>query len=364
MATKSNKNMKKNVVNNETKLVCPKCGAEFEIPNKSSVVKNATVIGADSNLGTIYMKLKDRQEELTKAGIDTSKYFSMMTPQGIEKLMKWEGDTPVAVDASDPVLKSILESGAIPNKELFRRWVMAQVFRGLSYKDYKNRPLGFTDWIKAKGYKYTWKMVTEELRVQIKLYGKGDFDNYSQRNRWFNRELIVKMIDHYVKSLNEMIEDKPVHKCKGVPYICIGGKNVFSEDVYQKLILPIREIEDRIACADTPAALYNLVRGLQKKMINLGYDNNQCPDWIDAYKGAGAYYTMKNMIMFHDCIMRSDKGTFLSKSGSLKALEKLASEYSSSCEGWRMVGVMKKLIKDNHIDIEAKRKEWAKKSHK
>ena len=138
---------------------CPNCGAEFEINQHECTVKNATVIGADSGLGTIYMKLKDRQEQLKTAGIDITKYFSMKTPSGEEKMMKWEGDIPVAVTADDPVLRAIFDAGTVPNHDLFRRWVMAQVFCGLVYEGYYGK--GFVAWVHSKGYKYTWQMTEE-----------------------------------------------------------------------------------------------------------------------------------------------------------------------------------------------------------
>ena len=124
-------NKKNNMVNNETKLVCPNCGAEFEINEHECQVKNATVIGADSGLGTIYMKLKDRQEQLNNAGIDTSKYFSMNIPGEGEKLMKKVGNVYQEVEDNDPVMLLIMKGGTIPSRDLFRRWVMAQVFQGL-----------------------------------------------------------------------------------------------------------------------------------------------------------------------------------------------------------------------------------------
>ena len=33
--------------------------------------------------------------------------------------------------------------------------------------------------------------------------------------------------------------------------------------------------------------------------MKLPHETPQCKAWIDAYKGAGAFYTMQNLIRFH-----------------------------------------------------------------
>ncbi len=359
MATKSNKNVNNMSKNNETKLVCPKCGAEFEIAEHEHSCENVTVIGADSNLGTVYMKLKNRKEQLASAGIDINKYFSMTTPSGEERLMKWENDIPVAVTADDPVMKAIVDGGTVPNRDLFRRWVMAQVFRGLSDK-YSN---GFTDWVHHKGYEYSWKMAVEEFRVQAKLEGK-DKENFKLRNRWFNSQVALCMMGDYLRKLEKVIEGKPRHRCKGVPYICIGGENVFESDLGRKILYPLYSIKNKLESGNlhgttTPKSLYETVRTFNSKKIQLEWRTQVSPVWMDAYKGAGAYYTMKNMIMFHGCHFVNDSGKWMTKSSSLMYLDGKADEYKE--EGWRLFGVLRKFIKDNNFDIEAKRREWAEK---
>ena len=79
----------------------------------------------------------------------------------------------------------------------------------------------------------------------------------------------------------------------------------------------------------------------------------------DAYKGAGGYFTMRNLIMFHGCKMLSSKGNPLVESSSLRELDKLAEAYKNG-GGWRMFGAMKELMTNNGIDIEAKIAEWRK----
>lgn len=81
--------------------------------------------------------------------------------------------------------------------------------------------------------------------------------------------------------------------------------------------------------------------------------------WLDAYKGAGAFFTMQNMIRFHNCVIIDDNGKTLSKNASLAFLNKKAKLYENR-EGWRLIGMLKKTLDDNNIDVVAKMKEWRK----
>ena len=73
--------------------------------------------------------------------------------------------------------------------------------------------------------------------------------------------------------------------------------------------------------------------------------------WVDAYKGAGAYFTMKNMILFHNCRIHLDSGEVLDRDASFEYLKKMvaAPEYS----GKQLFGEMMKLIRDNKFDCNA-----------
>ena len=68
--------------------------------------------------------------------------------------------------------------------------------------------------------------------------------------------------------------------------------------------------------------------------------------WYNAYKGAGAYFTMKNLILFHECrIHESDK--ILEKEESFKYMKQIAFDEKTS--GHDMFVMMMKLIEDNHF---------------
>ena len=336
---------------NETRVVCPVCGSEFAIGEHEHQVKQATVIGQDSGLGTVYLPVSKCGEALQAAGIDTSKYFSIQIPGGGEQLMmKTDDGKAVPVSESDPIVRQIIGSGTIPNRNLFRRWVMSQVFHGLQSSG------GFSQWLKCHGYDYQWEMLIEELRVQAKLYGK-DMENFNARYRWFNQTVALAMAHDYIKQLREDAMGRPQHKCKGVPYVTVQHKHYFLTDIEKKLITPVRQAIYAIAEAKTPQKLYEAVKNFWRACPTSDWRYTQCAEWKDAYKGMGAYATMQNLLRFHGCRFPKDNDFYQRGKSGLEMLEAAAEHYYD--EGWRLFGLMKQMIEENGIDIEQKRKEWS-----
>ena len=340
MATKKTTKKTTNMsANNETKVVCPVCGTEFAIGEHQHTVENAVAIGQDSGLGTVYLPVSKRGQALQAAGVDTSKYFAIQLPTGSEQLMKMnEAGIPVAVGADDPIMQQIVQGGTVPNRNLFRRWVMSQVFHGLQANG------GFSNWLKWHGYHYQWEQLIEELRVQTKLYGK-DMENFRARNRWFNKKLVIAMARDYYDQLYKDAYSRPTHRCKGVPYITIGSKHIFMDDIHTKLMRPVNMLMRAIENADSPRALYEATRKFWLAMPNRGSWNtyNQCAKWKDAYKGMGAYATMQNLLRFHGCTFPKGNEFYQARLSDLQMLENAAKAYANG-EGWRLFGLMKQML--------------------
>ena len=336
---------------NETNLICPNCGAKVAIPKHEHHV-SGMCIGKDSGLGNVYLKLEERKEQLAQRGIDASKYFSINV-NGSDVLMKTdENGVVVQVGDDDPVVIAIRKAGSVPNRRLFRRWVMAQMFRGLSFKGWRGNAGGFTEWMKCHGYFYTWKQTIEELRVQSVLY-RNDIENFRMRNRWFNNDVAYAMCADYIRQLKDYIESRGIHRCKRVPYKRIGSNNVFLSDIEPKVMRPLRNAANEVYRASSPSELYNAMRKFRQcipHVTELGFQ--QCREWQDAFKGSGAYFTMRNLIMFHGCNYVGC-GNY---DESLRELDK----YATRCEGYELLGALKRMLRQNNIDIEKKMAEWRK----
>ena len=336
----------------ETNVICSNCGARIKISENEHVVSNALVIGKDSGLGNIYLKLEDdRKQQLERRGIDTSKYFSISSPKGGDVLMKWDDNgMPEKVADDDPVIIAIRKAGSVPNRRLFRRWVMAQMFRGLSFEGWRNYG-GFTEWMKNKGYSYTWKQTVEEFRVQA-ILARKDEENFRMRNRWFNKDVAVAMCEDYIDQLHDYVDGRRIHKCKRIPYKKIGSWNVFLSDLNTKVFNPLLNAKWKVERSATPQALYESMRDFYRAFPLKNPHFEQCKTWQDAFKGSGAYFTMRNLIMFHGA-------NYVGCNGYDESLRKL-DDYARHCEGYEMLGALREMIRRNGIDIKAKMAEWRK----
>ena len=350
---------------NETRIVCPNCGTEFAIAEKTQVA-TGVVIGKDSNLGTIHPqvvgkdKAAERIEALRNAGVDVSNLFSMTGSNGGDFVVRNDGGNISILDDNDPIFNIIKSQGSVPNGKLFRRWVMSQMFRMLAYErnNHSRRSyISITEQIRMKGTEYQWRQLEDELYAQNSMYKNGDMTNFEDRNRWFNKEVVVSMLNDYLKQMKVHVNKCERRKCKGTPYKRICAENVFISDIQKKVFSPIEDIVKDAESADTPFKLWWVVstfnRYTRKKH---GWNPNQSSAWIGAYKGSGAFFTMQNMIRFHGCTAVDDNGKRLSKDLSYTFLELKANQYVG--EGWRMIGLLRKMLADNNVDINKKRAEW------
>lgn len=340
---------------------CPKCGTNLEI--KSAEI-NINVPGNISDCGISVEfpasekklnKAEEKIEALRNAGVNVDNFFSVRGAKGDYQVMRLDdGEFSVVLD-SDPVYAAVRASQTIPERRLFRRWVMAQVFHMMAETDYMtDKPIGFVAALRKKGYKYQWKMLLEELRVQVKL-ANNDPENFDERNRWFNKDIVLSMATDYLKQLKKFIGKLRIRHCKGIPYVRFNGRDTFTEDLNTKFYKPLEKQIEKIQKSDTPLLLYKAAHLFvyQVKRIYMSNVFEQAKAFKDAYKGAGAFFTMKNLILFHGCIFPK-----LSQQASIACLKYLVS--NSELEGYKLFGVFKEFLTTNNIDIEAKRAEWQK----
>lgn len=332
--------------------------------NLNIVTKNVEATAA-----TKKTKAQMRLEALKAAGVDVSKYF----PLGDDQLIKIENGAAVPVDMDDATIdavgKKIVEGGYVSNWKLFRRWVMSQMFHML--RQMETDKLTFNEVLQRKGYEYQWRMLENELYAQVKMSEHGDLDNVGSRNRWFNGDVASDMATDYISKLRKYVDDNLIwkkdkdgkktesfnHTCNGNPYVRLQNKDIFVADLEKKVYTPLRKIANEMAAVATYKQLYAVVRKFNKNRKHLEWNTKQADAFINAYKGSGAYYTMRNLIMFHGARFLKG-GRKMSEVNSLKELESKAKLYDE--EGWRMLGVLKQLIKESNIDIQGKINEWFK----
>lgn len=346
-------------------LICPNCGSKVKLPEHSEVCMGTT-FSKESN-GTHYLQMENnsvdkkenknmtRNEErlatLKANGVDVSKYFNVTLPTGGEMIMTMKNGVPTPVNDSeldkirDEIREQIIEDGYVRNTKLHRRFVMAQMFRMLGncdgYGDDYNQSLD------RLGYKYQYTMMLEELRIQTKLFTR-DEKSFKDRNSFFNQYVAYHMAMDFAEDARRHFRNFKTKNCKGIPYIRFRGTNIFCADIEKKLIAKIERLATDIKYSQNPSQLYVYFERLVKlvKTYNIKWNTPQCESWRDAYKGAGAYYTLRNMVMYHNCKLNVYRTSdYVTGTEAIEYLESRIDEYDA--EGWRFMAMLRKCIADN-----------------
>lgn len=299
---------------------------------------------------------ENRMNILNANGVDTSKYFTVKIPEGVKAgstmtICFNENGEPV-VNNNDAIVNEIINDGYVRNSKLHRRFVMAQMFKALNYSNRWTGDHGFAGYVRDKGYKYSINMMIEEVRVLSKLEER-DEETFNERSSFFTSDVVVSILEHYMESLEKYIDGLKTYKCKGVPYKKIKNKDIFVDDIYKKIYRPMYNIICSIKFSrlapnkSSYKYIYSKLLDFKKIMIHLPHNTEISPVFMDTYKGEGAYYTLKNMVMFHGCGIHNE-GVIFNGPAAVKFLEDKLIEYKN--EGWKMMGLLRKTIEDNNFN--------------
>lgn len=354
---------------NVTKVICQNCGAEIIIPNHEHSVAGVA-IGKDSGLGTVVLPTVGGA-----CGCNGSP---------VEQLASLAGGNAETLRAITNLISKIEESGYLDVDGIVRRWIPSQCLEMFYAKG------GFHKALQERGYDYSWKVLMDELKKQAKLYTKKDIESYTERNRWYNRQVASEMATDYISSLKAHVSVLRIRSHNGRMYKKIecafmnNGKGVHVDEL-PMLWKKLDDVRDKIQNSKTPVTLYDAVARFNNIRIAIQYTpryNQMSGAFTNAYKAAGAYYTIKDLIMFEGCLMQIDKnGTtdepnywsakrgntrhFVEKEESLAALENKAAEIvkvGSAIDGYMMLGLLRDFLQYNNFNLEATKTKWAEQS--
>lgn len=298
------------------KITCPNCKKEFE----------ANIEGANMPKGTYFLVPMEEMDTKTKE----------------------------TTTDKDPIEESIRNDGYIENNHLYRRWVMAQMLR--HFRNEKD-PAAFDHYfISGKPYKYAWETTLNEMKVMKHLHG----EELIKRERFFNLDVVKEMANEYYEQVKRCIAKLPrKRKVKNrevvyyskIPY----GKEIKRYPRDKEFWTSITEAVNKINAANTYWQMQKAVEFFMATCpMHLKMPK---PDaWKNAFKGAGAYYTMDNMIKFHNCHwMLKSHYLMLPQSASLAKLEKAVEETKG--EYYRLYAMMCDFVAYNHFDFDQRMKE-------
>lgn len=299
----------------------------------------------------------NRKNTLKAANIDTTKFFSLTLPDGLKPGSKItltisEDGTPVFVDEIE---KKISENGYVSNNRLFRRWVMAQMFRMLNYKgrDGKN---GYDAYLNHfHDYKYQFEVMIDELHTLARMEKEGGQD-FEIRKSFFTKGVVIATCNDYIKRLEMFLRSKPLMWRENVLCFKHQGHYIPFRDINALFLAPVRALVKRIELARNYAEMERELKVFFSNMIKLPSDTPKCSAWKSAFKGAGAYYTLQNLIRFHGVrLIHEYTFRLLDMKESEIYLE--AKRKETAGEGYKLFAFMKEVIRLNNFDFKERMNE-------
>lgn len=297
---------------------CPNCNTSFVVGDDCNAVKHikdgisylVPSVVRNDNLGetTMNEKAKARMAALKEAGIDVSKLQTLMS--------KDESLRNIFTDDNDPILEEIGKGGFIHNAELFRRWITAQTFKLL------NDRYGWTHAVRNHyDANYVLKQCKKELGLLVKLEQKG-LKGRDKRFEFFTLQDLKRI---YISLLQN-----------GCAYVCYSGD--------------LTEYVARIDYSASYSELYSTI--LAGRWHIYRRSNHFLPkDWLNCFKGAGAYYTLQNIIRTHGLIIPNCKDM----NESLEKVDELLKNITSYEPKFRRWDLMMTLlvysVKTTHFEL-------------
>ena len=318
-------------------------------------------------------QIENRKGTLKSANIDMNQFFSITFNEGLKP------GTKLTISLTDPdsgkvtehdfssdlnkfyneVSDEITNNGYVNNSKLFRRWVMAQMFRMMEYHNYRTGKSGFTACLNEQfPYDYQFTMMYDELKVLDKLY-RTDKEEFEKRSVFFNKYVVIDTCNDYIDKLQKYIDNTEVRYCQRKPYKRLFCQNIYIEDIKKKLVSPVISFVERLKYGDYKKSFpvfFNDYKCFMQYHKKLPKDTPKCAAWKDAYKGAGSYYTLLNLVRFHECGIYHDEYKFtLRGESACKYIEEKRMEYQD--EYWRLFALLKKVINDNEFNFHNRMKE-------
>lgn len=268
---------------------------------------------------------------------------------------------------TDEIETTILSDGYIGNNNLWRRWIMAQMLR--HYRGENNSSNFDKYFVSGKPFKYSWQTAANEIKVLSKLTNT----DLSKRERFFNKSVICEMAKDYEKRFWQYFKKQTRRKDSGyyptkkamllhtyvkIPsfgnvYIDDNATLITSTDIHLSTLQnKISKTVHKIVTSNSYDAVYKAVTKLIET-CPMPCELAKASAWKNAFKGSGAYYTMDNMIKFHNCYWFKtidDKKSPLSTAESLEMLEQTTSNLKS--EYYKLYAIMCDFIDNNDFDIE------------
>lgn len=242
---------------------CPVCGSTMMLGNGGNTVSELkdginylipeTIRNENVSMET---KTKARLDALKAVGIDIDK---------LNNLMQKNDSFKDIFEEDDPILNEIKKGGFIRNPELFRRFITAQTWSLIC----NNK--SWTESVRSRyNISYVFRQTKQELSLQIKLMNKGV--KASDKRFYFFSFEDMKDIFWSLACYNYSVKDEK-----------------------------FTALRNAIMASNSRRELLDVISSCNWWFHNS--EHYKPRRWLNSFKGAGAYYTLQNLIRTHGLIL-------------------------------------------------------------
>lgn len=294
--------------------------------------------------------------------LGNGKFISITLPEGLAagtviNLSIDNGNVTINDETTyNNISEKIASAGYIKNNHLYRRWVMAQMFKMLEWNPAWTDKSGYDGYLSTYGYKYQFRVLENEFNALAHMEKEHDPELAIRSSFWTDYVAIETMRDH-IRRVNKYAYAN-TKRCHNTILYKVDGYYARESVLIDKLII-LNDIVLRFKSARTYHDKLNCISEFKSKLCKLGNNTPLCPVWKDAFKGAGAYYTLQNLIRYHGVGIKFDGDFFMYANLAENILEQKRREYAGC--GYKMFYFMKDVIKYNDFDFKKRMEEIYKK---
>ena len=311
------------------------------------------------------MRANERMNALANNGIDTSKFFTITLDRNVVNkgiMLKLDGDdlTVSLADEYRELREQISDNGTIACTKLYRRWICAQMLRiqkGIAEGKYRN----IEDYMSYFTFKYMKQVIFDELNALRAIKRSGDIDTYNERSVFYTKSVIIDVYAHWINDLKGKLDSAKIHiqnRNKWLEpkreYVVIGNRNFYVDYIKADIVDMVSAL-NTIRTTESLSVIRAVVVSINTKLAK--YDNGReqiysVPNsFKDAYKASGAYYTLKNLVLFHNAnLVNYETGEVLSGTEAFEYLKTYLSKVDN--EGYKLYALMKDCLKRNNIRLD------------
>ena len=368
------------------KVYCPKCGSEVILPEKSSTVVGRTI--SEETPGSYALPLKNKQttpnnkenKNMNNFDIETlAKMVAAQLSANATQISTPAQSTPTPLNTVTPAKVKLDEisdpfyvdrnhwaensqfygkeiCGYAYNPYMIRRFLPAQ-FEQLMNQYRYNVHKGIT---KEYPYMYSIKYTLEEVR-KLAMLEKRDQIAFDERKMIFSinqcRNIFVQYIDavinHLWEDAQEFVDTNKVGKeywtgIKGYGWVNCGKvgemilnhkvvKVLETSDKFKEILKHLKDLKEKIKnqYRSSYADLYKWMS--EKPLINVPAETKKSKDFMDCFIKAGAYYTLKQKLMFDNRV------SFKGRTGR-EAVDYLRYFLNKRTEGYVIYAMLKDVL--------------------